>query len=200
MNKNNNLYAAALFILFSSCNNNQTKTNPEKDPLPAEVSVDKKDTAAARGTTEWPDSLTPDNNNQPPSKGSELKKEDPVLQNVAHQSPAVKRYLDGLRINWKNTANPIIATYEGNDFGDYHHIIFKDAKGNTYDFGQAANIYGKYQLHELSGQYEDNPAWLGKRFKVYWEWKLSDFLCCEGEYEKTKAYLPAITKLELIKK
>lgn len=192
MNKKDFLFLSILLIFSGSCTSKKKYKNPAADEItqgfPAEA-----DSPPPRLN----DSLTVNSN--PVTKETRIKKEDPVSENRALQSPAVKRYLDGLRITWKNTANPIIATYEGNDFGDYHHIIFKDAKGNTYDFGQAANHYGKYQLHDLSGQYKDNAAWLGKRFKVYWDWKLSDFLCCEGEYEKTKAYLPAITKLELIK-
>lgn len=194
MNKKSILCLYALFILSVSCNNNKTGTNTTNEPtnagdLPAQI-----DTVSAGQT----DTLIPKKSNAV-TKGTEVKKEDPSLQNTAHQSPAVKRYLQELKKSWKNTPNPLIATYEGNDFGDYQHIIFKDAKGNTYDFGQAANSYGKYQLHEASGQYADNQAYLGKKFKVYWEWKLTDFLCCEGEYDKVKGYLPAITKLELIK-
>ena len=190
-------YLSVLLIVSGSCNNNKYEKPSDEQITNGGILQTKKDTAAEVLTVKSGDSLTPNNN--PFTKKNDTNKEDPAQQNTVHQPPAVKRYLDGLRITWKNTANPIIATYEGNDFGDYHHIIFKDVKGNTYDFGQAANHYGKYQLHDFSGQYKDNPAWRGKRFKVYWNWKLSDFLCCEGEYEKTKAYLPAITKLELIK-
>ena len=197
MTKKDILYLSVLLIVSVSCNSNSKSVPTSDEKITQKVSPKEKDTAAEILTVKSGDSLTPNNN--PFTKENDTNKEDPELQNTAHQSPAVKRHLKELKKTWKNTANPLIATYEGNNFGDYQHIIFKDAKGNTYDFGQAANNYGKYKLHELSGQYDDNPAWLGKKFKVYWEWKLSHFLCCEGDYDKSKGYLPSITKLELIK-
>lgn len=141
------------------------------------------------------------NSNTPSiSNGSNLKTDDYIKQYPANQNAELRQHIESLKKEWQNTPNPITATYQGNDFGDYHHVLFKDAKGVNYDFGQANNNYGPFNLHALSGQFEDNPEFLGKEFKVYWEWKLSDFFCCDGEYGKAKAYLPSITKLELIKR
>ncbi|MBL7747600.1 MAG: hypothetical protein JNM19_09260 [Chitinophagaceae bacterium] len=111
----------------------------------------------------------------------------------------MRRHIEWLREEWQNVPNPMTAIYQGNDFGDYQHILFKAENGVEYDFGQANNRYGPYKLYEPSGQYEDNPEFLGKKFKVYWDWVVSDFFCCEGEYGKARAYLPSITKLELMK-
>jgi microsomal dipeptidase-like Zn-dependent dipeptidase len=116
----------------------------------------------------------------------------------AQQEAALKQYIAELKKEWKSVPNPIIARYEGNSFGDYHHIIFKDSTGTTFDFGQANNYYGRYKLFDQSGQYDDNPAYTGKEFKIYWDWKLSSFLCCDGNYGKAKACLPSITKLVLL--
>ncbi len=182
-----------------SCKN---KANEDvfTSPKNAEIKPKQKDTAAILQTHSKPDSIIPISNHQPVTKTGYLKNEEAISRYPPQLQSTLKLHLDMLRTKWQNIPNPITAIYQGNDFGDYQHILFKDAKGETYDFGQAANNYGKYQLHERSGQYNDNPAYLGKQFKVYWDWKLSDFLCCEGDYDRVKAYLPAITKLELIKK
>ena len=99
---------------------------------------------------------------------------------------------------WRDVENPFIATYEGNNFGDYHHIEFEDDNGESYDFGFGNNNYGNILLFFDDEQLTDNPKYLGKLFKIYWEWKVSSFPCCSGEYETAEAYLPSIIKLELI--
>ncbi|WP_124980492.1 hypothetical protein [Nonlabens xiamenensis] len=117
-----------------------------------------------------------------------------------NQYSELRSHMEWLVEEWKNVPNPMTARYEGNDFGDYHHVYFKASNGINYDFGQANNNYGQFELHELSGHFIDNPAFLEQEFKVFWDWKLSKFLCCEGEYGEAEAYLPTITNLELIKK
>lgn len=92
MNKKSILCLYALFILSVSCNNNKTGTNTTNEPtnagdLPAQI-----DTVSAGQT----DTLIPKKSNAV-TKGTEVKKEDPSLQNTAHQSPAVKRYLQELK-------------------------------------------------------------------------------------------------------
>ena len=92
--------------------------------------------------------------------------------------------------------NPFVSTYLGNDFGDYHHIEFKDDKGKKYDFGSGNNNYGEIELFDK--ELDDNPKYIGKSFKIYWDWEISSFPCCSGEYDLVEAYLPSIKKIELM--
>lgn len=108
------------------------------------------------------------------------------------------QFIEYEKKQWSNIGNPFIATYNGNEFGDYFHIIFEDDTNHIYDFGFGNNDFGNIQL--FKGEfYDDNPKYLSKIFKIYWEWKLSSFPCCSGEYVQTEAYLPSIVKLELVK-
>ncbi len=102
------------------------------------------------------------------------------------------------REQWSTVKSPFKATYMGNEFGDYFHIIFEDSNQNAYDFGFGNNEFGKYQLFEDGDDYTDNPVYLKKEFLVHWQWKVSTFPCCSGEFHKVEAYLPSITKLELV--
>lgn len=107
-------------------------------------------------------------------------------------------YIGYERETWQNITSPFKATYTGNQFGDYFHILFEDDTNHLYDFGFGNNEFGEHQLFEDNGHYEDNPLYLNKEFLVYWEWKVSFFPCCSGEYYGAEAYLPSIVKLELI--
>ncbi|MEQ1675891.1 MAG: hypothetical protein ABL876_04300 [Chitinophagaceae bacterium] len=201
MNKYGILFLPVIFFLIISCeNSNKTKNDITNDSLTSELSSTRVDSASLKVTDTRLDSVIPNRNTQSFLNRSDLKTDDFIKQYPADQNAELRSHIERLRKEWQNVPNPISATYQGNDFGDYHHILFKAANGAVYDFGQAKNSYGQYKLHELSGQYNDNPEFLGKEFKVYWDWKLSEFLCCEGDYGKAKAYLPSITKLELIKK
>ncbi len=201
MNKYGLSFLLVIFFLIISCeNSNKTKTDITHDSLTSEVSSKREDSATLKVTDTRSDSVIPNRDTQSFLNRSDLKTDDYIKQYPGNQHAELRSHIERLRKEWQNVPNPITATYQGNDFGDYHHILFKAANGAAYDFGQAKNSYGQYKLHELSGQYNDNPEFLGKEFKVYWDWKLSDFLCCEGDYGKAKAYLPSITKLELIKK
>lgn len=200
MNKYLLLLTPVIFLLICSCdNNNQEKNNPLNDTLAHRDSTIRKDSAALDTAVNKPGTATPGTHTPSFSPGPAVKTDDFIKQYPGNDKAALRNYIESLRKEWQHVPNPFTATYEGNDFGDYFHLLFKDAKGVTYDFGQAANNFDTYKLYEPSGQYEDNPEYLGKKFKVYWEWKLTDFLCCEGEYGKAKAYLPAIIKLELVK-
>ena len=201
MNKYIILFLLVIFSLIISCeNNNNTKNDINRDSMTSDVSSKQGDSATLIVTDHKLDSAPADRNSKSFLNGNNLKIDDYIKQYPPNQKARVRRHLEWLRKEWQNMPNPITATYQGNEFGDYHHILFKSANGAVYDFGQAQNNYGQYNLHALSGQYEDNPEFLGKKFKVYWNWKLAEFLCCDGEYGKAKAYLPSITKLELIKK
>lgn len=200
MNKYGILFLPVIFFLIPSCeNNNRTKIDITNDSLTADVSSTQVDSAVMTYRDNKSDSVLADKNAQTLLTGRNLKAADYIKQYPADQKDELRRHIERLRKEWQNVPNPITATYQGNDFGDYHHVLFKDANGVVYDFGQAKNSYGQYKLHELSGQYDDNPEFSGKKFKVYWDWVLSDFFCCDGEYGKAKAFLPSITKLELLK-
>ena len=83
----------------------------------------------------------------------------------------------------------------GCDVFDYFHLNFQDDKGTEYDFGFGNNQLGDYTL--CNEDITDNKKYLGKTFLLYWNWEISRFPCCEGEYNTVEAYLPSITKLEL---
>lgn len=200
VNKYTSILLPVILLLAVACSNNgNTKKNTTPDTLTAEQSSIQKDTAALNHTDNKTDTAIPKKDTTSFINRSNVKTEDFIKQYPGSQKTELKQHIERLRKEWKHVSNPFIATYQGNNFGDYMHILFKDAKGTIYDFGQADNNYGQYKLFKQSGQYEDNPQYLGKKFNVYWEWKLSGFLCCEGDYGKAKAYIPAITKLELIK-
>ncbi len=120
-----------------------------------------------------------------------------VLCNNATQEELRFKIKEDIK-QWKNIKTPIIARYKGNDILDYQHICFEDDKGYVYDFGSGNNSYGKYTLFENKEHYNDNPILLNKRFKIYWDWKKSEFPCCNGDYELVKAFQPSIIKLELL--
>lgn len=107
-------------------------------------------------------------------------------------------YLRYERAEWQGVSNPFIATYDGNDFGDYFHVMFTDDKDKSYDFGFADKDFGGIALYTDDEQMTDNPEYLGKAFNITWEWKVSSFPCCSGGYEMVQAYLPSIVNLELM--
>lgn len=199
MNKLYSIIIASTLFFFLSCDPKQVKSE-STDASNSELSPEHDDSSAILNTDVSIDSLPAKKSTQEFLKGKNLKTADYIKQSPTNQEAELIRLIVHLKEEWQNVPNPITATYIGNDFGDYHHILFKASNGVEYDFGQANNNYGEYSLFENSGQYVDHPDYLGKEFKVYWNWTLSEFYCCDGEYGKAKAYLPAITKLELIKK
>ena len=192
-------FLPVLFFLIISCNNKQVKNDSNADSIAPAVNLKQVDTARLKPADHKPDTVPSTSNTPSFISKYNLKTTDYIQQYPANQKAELISYMERLRKEWQDVPNPVTAVYQGNDFRDYHHIIFKAANGTTYDFGQAKNNYGPYQLHQSSGQYEDNPALVGKAFTIYREWNPAEFLCCNGEYGKTRAYLPAITKLALIK-
>lgn len=128
---------------------------------------------------------------------SNWKIDDFIVKKKDRSSTALRAQIEYIKEQWKDVKSPLVATYQGCDFGDYFHLIFEDAKGNNYDFGFGENEYEPYKLFDET-DYADNPKYLNKTFKIYWNWKITSFPCCEGEYELVEAYLPSITKLELV--
>ena len=125
--------------------------------------------------------------------------DDYIVKEKDRSSQSLRRMIEYTKEEWRQVQNPIIATYKGCDFGDYFHINFEDSKRNRYDFGWGNNHLGDYQLFD-EVDYNDNPKYLGKIFQIKWNWKISKFPCCEGEYDMVEAYLPSITQLELVEK
>jgi hypothetical protein len=158
MNKYGILFLLVIFFLLISCeNNNKTKNDITYDSMTSEVSSKREDSTTLKFADNKLDSVIANRNTQSFLNGSNLKIDYYIKQYPANQNAELRRHIEWLRKEWQNVPNPITATYQGNDFGDYHHILFKDANGVEYDFGQAKNSYGQYNLHELSGQYNDNP-------------------------------------------
>ncbi|PKP47632.1 MAG: hypothetical protein CVT95_05410 [Bacteroidetes bacterium HGW-Bacteroidetes-12] len=63
------------------------------------------------------------------------------------------------------TSGEVIATFEYVELGDYYHLIFKDDKGEEWDFGYGQNNYVSYDF----GDDQSNPDLVGKKFKIVWE-------------------------------
>ena len=110
-----------------------------------------------------------------------------------------KNNIDETRKAWKNVPIPFLATYQGAELGDYFHLNFKDANGKRYDFGTGKNDYGSFKLFDENDYYKNiKSKYVGKTFKIFWEWKPSSFVCCEGGNKLVKAYQPSIVRLELV--
>ena len=110
-------------------------------------------------------------------------------------NPGLKRYLQYLQTEWDTTPQPLNATFRGFSMGDYPHLVFEDKEGVSYDFGDGANELGDYTDDFLI---EADAKWIGKSFKVFWQWKRSSFYCCEGEMQVVETWIPSITQLILL--
>lgn len=188
-----------IFVLLFSCSGHRSERKETRPDTAAAGPARMADTARVKIAA---DTTRPGTTGTsfPTLSAAQLRETEELMKHYpGARQAALRRYLASLRKEWAQVPSPFTAAYQGNDFGDYQHILFKDARGRTYDFGQAANHFSPYTLFTASGQYADNPLYLGKTFTIWWDWKLTGFLCCEGEYDQAKAYLPAITKLELIK-
>ncbi len=111
------------------------------------------------------------------------------------REPGLVVYLNRLQEEWKEVESPITAVYMGTEFGDYFHLIFDDGN-RSYDFGDGDNKLKRYKLYD--SDFEDNPTYLNRTFLIHWEWKKSNFLCCEGDMSLTTAEVPSILKLKLL--
>lgn len=192
MNKLINYVLSLIFLFCISCNRSPNPLNNKesKDSLQSPSPINKK----FRDTVSKPTDTLKENTN----KITELKSVDDYIVNKKDKSSkAVKRSIEYEIEQWKHVTNPFVARYRGCDFGDYFHLNFEDSTKKNYDFGFGNNNYGKYLLFD-SISFNDNRKYLGKAFKIYWDWKLTSFPCCDGDYHLTKAYLPSITKLELL--
>jgi len=117
-----------------------------------------------------------------------------ILKNNDEQ---LVRYIKYLEDTWKNAQNPLIVTYTGSFIGDYFHFQFEDASHNTYDFADGLNDLGEFSFFD--DDYNGNPDFIGKKFKITWAWRLNKFQCCDGDYNIVEAKIPSITTIELVK-
>ena len=108
----------------------------------------------------------------------------------------VQAHLNQLKDEWMSVPNPLVARYTGSEFGDYLHLTFKDAQGRTYDFGNGKNSLGQMLLY--GDDFISNPEYVGKKFRISWDWKKSSFYCCEGEMNTVEAQVPSIVGVELV--
>ncbi len=110
-------------------------------------------------------------------------------------SPGVQAHLNQLKDEWSAVPNPLVAKFTGSEFGDYFHLTFEDAQGQTYDFGDGKNNLGQMALYDA--EFTSNNAYVGKEFRIRWDWKKSSFYCCEGEMNTVEAPVPSIVGIEL---
>lgn len=190
----------SLVMTTTSCKHKQTKEKERVKVVALQpVNVNAKDTVREKVVNSNLDSVGVQEADAAFASNKNLKVEAYIKHYPNNQKKELIAYISWLRKEWQNVPNPFIASYQGNDFGDYFHVIFEDQHKKVYDFGQAKNNFGRYDMFDNTGQYEDNPDYLGKKFKVYWNWELADFSCCDGAYGEAKAYVPTVTKLELLK-
>lgn len=191
--KSTNLVALFIVVLLcNSCNDtpgkaDQVPDSPFSDSV-ASVEVDTlqpQDTVMKRDSTD--DALLDVSN---------WKTEDFIVSKQYKTSAVVQSTVKYVIGQVKNVSSPFVATYKGCDVGDYFHLNFEDSKGKRYDFGYGNNHFGEYMLYD-SIDITDNPKYLGKTFLIYWNWEVSSFPCCDGEYDLVEAYVPSITRLEL---
>lgn len=186
-------------IILMSCKNSSDENNLIPETYIDSTKLGADSIAANQNLTEKNhDSLLVDS-----TKNNELlsvtdwKIEDFIINKKDKKSEAVRRMIEYEKEQFENVKNPFVATYQGCDFGDYFHLNFEDLNGTNYDFGYGENDFGAYELYE-GEMYNDNPNYLGKSFTIYWTWKIVSFPCCDGEYDLVEAYMPSITKLELV--
>jgi hypothetical protein len=99
---------------------------------------------------------------------------------------------------WKDVENPLVATFTDYSQDGIVHVLFTDQAGRSYDFGSGNHNLGEIRLYgPQSGV--SNPDYLGKQFKITWEWKLSRMWFMWENYEQAIAPLPSIVHIEIIK-
>lgn len=186
-------------VFFISCNNStdedkkEPNTGQKTAAGTAKAGADTLNSQQNRGDTVLPNKG--DTNGAVSVSG--WKTDDFIVKQKDRAYKELRRTVEYEREQWKNVANPLIVTFRGTDMGDYFHLNFEDKQGRKYDFGFGNNDYGQYRLFDKD-DFDTNPEYMGKSFRLYWNWKVSTFPCCDGEYYNVEAYLPSITRLELI--
>lgn len=131
-----------LILIFNSCKNAADESKNSESTIDENIdtsnveadSIDKnQNTTAENGDTILIDEAF--------ISVKDWKIEDFIINAKDEKSQSVRGLIEYEKEEWKNVKNPIIATYQGSDFGDYFHLIFKDANGNEYDFGFGVNNF-----------------------------------------------------------
>ncbi len=174
------IYFLLSIILISACN---TPTSPENQS-PNAIPIDSVVLSEIDTTTI--DTLA-----------STVNIEETLQLTNLNENSSLESYINYLHEKMENVSNPIIATYEGTDFGDYFHLSFRGPNELYLDFADGNNDFGKYELYD-SLTFEENKKYVGKAFEIHWEYKISTFACCEGEMEAVTAKVPSIVELKLI--
>lgn len=190
MNMNSSIGSFLVVISFvcASCTNSATNDDNNVESTPDSVA-----NVMSVDTTHQGDTAV--------SNESELRAIDDwkiadfIITEKYKSSEAVRRTIENEVQQWKNVKSPFVATYTGCDMGDYFHLNFEDSTGKAYDFGFGNNQFGAYALFDKD--LIDNPKYIGKSFVICWNWEISSFPCCDGEYDLVEAYMPSITGLEL---
>lgn len=113
------------------------------------------------------------------------------------QNESLQNHLNQLKEEWSTVPNPVVATYQGAELGDYFHLGFETTDGKYLDFGDGDNTLGTIKFFDDS--MASSPELLGQQFTIGWEWKVSSFNCCEGAMEPVVAKVPAITSIVPVK-
>lgn len=109
----------------------------------------------------------------------------------------VKEILWSEKQKMKGVNNPMIATYLGSEFGDYFYFNFRGSGGKYFDFGKSKNNLGDIPFTEYDT--EKQSELIGKKFIIHWEWKTSNFNCCEGGMDIYKGDFPCISSIDYYK-
>ena len=192
-----------IFMLFSSCSNG-------KHDKAAKVDVDQVGQVDKRGNiskdlkpiSEGLGQLTIEKDSQILSSINGIgienwSTEDLIITESAKSYQELQGNLNYWIDYWKNVESPSLMKYGGSELGDYFHLNFITEDGLSLDFAKGNNEYGKYSLYS-NDDFEPNDIYVGKTFKVLWEWKPSRFACCGGSLDLIEAYHPSITELTLV--
>ncbi|HAA18852.1 MAG TPA: hypothetical protein DCR93_25845 [Cytophagales bacterium] len=115
-------------------------------------------------------------------------------EEVITEGPELEAYLEGVKLEWSSASNPMTVTFAGMEFGDYAYLIFEDEKGNRFNLANGDNDYGDFDEYDFI---QENSPHIGKKFTLEWDWKKSQFNCCQGQRDLYEAKVPSITDLEL---
>lgn len=181
-------------IILQSCSNSSNKAD-ESSSVPAKAAVSEADKASSNSPKDDEESVKKRLNIKSSGEWNIDDFTSEVKGNEYFKG-TVKNKIKDEMIHWKGVENPIVADFDGVIFGDYFYIYFKGENGKKYTFSSGDHDFGQYTLYDENQN--SNPKYVGKKFKIYWDWRKSSFPCCQGGYKKTVAHQPTILKLELI--
>ena len=149
---------------------------------------------------------THDNNNESEIKNNspeliieekdKIAEEDFVEDERNEQEIALEHHVKYLKETWKDAPNPMVVTFDGTDMGDYFHFGFVDTEKRYYDFADGNNDLGDFKL--IVDRIEANEKYVGKKFEIKWDWKMSKFPCCDGMMNIVEIEVPSIVDIKLV--